>query len=280
MCKKIFMRVLLVLILLFVPLIVSVEAQLENSSQKNHPIENLVGEKLYYDVSFLWFKRLAEGSISLQRAEQPGTYLAVMQARTLGMAAFFTRNRIEKYQTLLEIGPTGLLRPLVHSSHTFKGSGDQQREKRTTYRFDFSARQVHYKKVKNGRVDADELLSLETDGPVFDILSAFYNLRIESFGKIAHRKIVLPTFHRKGVEEIVVAPVEKLSSSEQKFFADTTLLFKVLVDPSVFKTKGRDLYVGFDEKNRLEKGIIKNVIGLGDVKGVLRHDLSFFPPED
>ncbi|MCK4621352.1 MAG: DUF3108 domain-containing protein [Desulfuromonadales bacterium] len=274
------MRVLLVLILLFVPLIVSAEVQLENSSQKNHPIENLVGEKLYYDVSFLWFKRLAEGSISLQRAEQPGTYLAVMQARTLGLAAFFTRNRIEKYQTLLEIGPNGLLRPLVHSSHTFKGSGDQQREKRTTYTFDFSAGQVHYKKVKNGRVDADELLPLETDGPVFDILSAFYNLRIESFGKIAHRKIVLPTFHRKGVEEIIIAPAEKLSSSDQRFFGDTTLLCKVLVDPSVFKTKGRDLYVGFDEKNRLERGIIKNVIGLGDVKGVLRHDLSFFPAED
>jgi hypothetical protein len=238
------------------------------SESNVHPVESLVGEHLAYDVSFLWFKRLAEGSIRLERGEQPGTYLATMEARTRGFAAFVTKNRIEKYQTLMEIGPDGFLRPLLHSSHTFKGEGDQQKEKRTSYGFDYEKRQVHYHKVKYQRVDADELLPLETDGPVFDILSAFYNLRLEAFGPL-DQQINLPTFHRKGVEDIVVAPVAGQESGDSKFFASKGTLCKVLVDPSVFKTNGRELYVSFDENNRLERGVIKNVIGLGDVKGVL-----------
>lgn len=235
-----------------------------------HPVEQLVGEQLAYDVSFLWFKRLAAGSIRLERGEQPGTYLAIMEARTRGFAAFVTKNRIEKYQTLMEIGPDGFLRPLVHSSHTFKGQGKDQKEKLTSYLFDYEKRQVQYKKIKYHRVAADELVPLGTDGPVYDILSAFYNLRLEAFGTLADQEIRMPTFHRKGVEEIVVAPVTKLNNGDKQFFTTKGTLCKVLVDPSVFKTNGRELFVSFDENNRLERGIIKNVIGLGDVKGVLR----------
>ena len=187
-----------------------------------------------------------------------------------GFAAFVTKNRIEKYQTLMEVGPDGFLRPIVHSSHTFKGTGKEQREKKTSYTFDYATQQVHYKKIKYNRIDADEMLPLETDGPVFDILSAFYNLRLGAFGKLEEQAIHLPTFHRKGVEEIVVAPAPKLKHSERKFFATEGTLCKVLVDPSVFKTNGRELFVSFDANNRLERGIIKDVIGLGDVKGVLR----------
>ena len=235
-----------------------------------HPVEQLVGEELAYDVSFLWFKRLAEGTIRLERGEAPGTYLATMEARTRGFAALVTKHRIEKYQTVMEVGPDGLLRPLLHSSHTFKGQGEKQKEKLTSYRFDYETKQVHYQKVKYRRVAADELLPLEVEGPVFDILSAFYNLRLESFGAIGNQEIHMPTFHRKGVEDIVVAPAGKLNGSEKKFFASNGALCKVLVDPSVFKTKGRELFVSFDKENRLERGIIKNVIGLGDVKGILR----------
>jgi len=266
MLKRI-IRITIFINVFFLLLITSAKADI---APQLHPVERLVGEQLAYDVSFLWFKRLAEGTIRLQRGEVPGTYLATMEARTRGFAAFVTKHRIEKYQTLMEIGPDGLLRPLLHSSHTFKGQGEQQKEKRTSYRFDYDTRQVHYKKIKYHRIAADEFLPLETEGAVFDILSAFYNLRLESFGVIGSQEIRLPTFHRKGVEDIVVAPVAKLKSSEKSFFAGNGALCKVLVDPSVFKTNGRELFVSFDKENRLERGIIKNVIGLGDVKGVLR----------
>ena len=107
-------------------------------------------------------------------------------------------------------------------------------------------------------------------GPVFDILSAFYNLRLGAFGDLEQQSIHMPTFYRKGVEDIVVTPITAKNNTDAQFFAPGGSLCKVLVDPSVFKTSGRELYVSFDKNNRLERGIIKNVIGLGDVKGVLR----------
>lgn len=259
-----------ILVALFVIISVPITTVVAAPLEKAHPVEQLVGEQLSYDVSFLWFKHLAEGSICLTRGEQPGTYLAVMEARTLGFASFVTKNRIEKYQTVMEIGPNGLLRPLIHSSHTFKGTGDAQKEKLTSYQFDYLNKQVQYKKIKYNRVDTDELLPLETDVPVYDILSAFYNLRLEAFGSL-DKKIQVPTFHRKGVEEIVVVPATELKNDDRNFFSAQGTLCKVLVDPSIFKTNGRELFVSFDKSNRLERGIIKNVIGLGDVKGVLRH---------
>jgi len=235
----------------------------------NQPIERLVGEKLSYDVSFLWFDHLAEGTISLTRGQQPDTYVATLEARTRGFAAFVTNNRVERYQTIMEIGPDGFLRPLVYSLRTLKGKGKNQREKVTSYSFDYEHRQVTYRKIKDHVIHADDILPLKTDDQIFDILSAFYSLRIGSFGPIDQRKIHMPTFHRKGVEEIVVAPIKK-TGENKRFFADDKTLCKVLVDPEVFNTNGRDLLVSFDENNRPQKAVVKNVIGLGDVKGVLR----------
>lgn len=238
-----------------------------------HPVEQLVGERLDYDISFLWFDRLAEGTISMERGEQPGTYLVVMEARTLGLAAFFTRHRVERYQTLMEIGPDGLLRPLRYSSHTFKGTGDQQREKRISYEFDFNQRQAHYLRIKDQRVRTDEQVLLPGDGPVFDILSAFVNLRLGVYGSF-DREIRIPTLYKTKVEDLVIAPPTRLSSGDKKFLERGGALCRVLVDPSVFKTNGEELFLSFDRQARLVRGIIKDVIGLGDVRGVLRNEAA------
>lgn len=243
---------------------------LDVSIPVSHPIESLVGEELTYDVSFLWFDHLAVGTIRLSRGEQAGTYLAVLEASTRGFAAMVTRDRIESIQTLMELGEDGLLRPLVHGSHSFKGKGDKQQEKITSYSFDYQAHQVKFQKIKNNRIYDDELLPLETDGPVYDILSAFYNLRSGSFGPLDGEQIVFPTFHRKGIEEIVFAPVDRDELQDADFFSTRNILRKILVDPEIFKTSGRDLLVSFDDSGRPQKAVVKNVIGLGDVKGVLR----------
>jgi len=236
----------------------------------DHPIQSLVGESLSYDISFLWFDHLAEGSLQLFPGEETGTFLIVLQAKTLGVAALFTRNRVEKYQTLMEIGASGLLQPLWHSSHTIKGSGKSRSEKITRYVFDYAAHQVRYQKLKNGKAYANKLYPLEENKQLFDILSALYNLRLGFYGELGKDHLLIPTFHRKGPQDIVVDPLQKKSRKDQKFFATDPVQCHILVDPSVFGTKGRDILASFDALMRPHKGIIKNVIGLGDVRGKLR----------
>ena len=268
--KKVILLLLMVLVFGFGAAISFALPSTVADLSPSHPAEGLIGEELTYDVSFLWFDRLATGSVRFSKGEKPGTYLAVLEARTRGFAAMVTKDRIERIQTLMEIDENGMLRPLVHGSHSFKGKGDKQRERVTSYTFDYQTRQVKFQKVVNNRIYDVEYLPLDTDQPVFDLLSAFYNMRIGSFGPIDGNQIVFSTFHRRGVEEIVVAPVDRDSLKNGDFFAPNAILRKVLVDPEIFKTSGRDLLISFDETGRPQKAVVKNVIGLGDVRGVLR----------
>ncbi|WP_321371423.1 DUF3108 domain-containing protein [uncultured Desulfuromusa sp.] len=260
-------KILFLFLMLSIPSMSSYSAEVSTTP---HPIESLVGELFTYEISFLWFDHLAEGSIQLTRGEQPGTYLVVMQAKTLGAAAFFTRHRIEKYQTLMRVGPSGFLQPLWHSSHTIRGQDDSRSEKITKNTFDYASGRVRYQKIKNDKAYKDEWYAMEKDKPLFDILSALYNLRLGFYGQPGEEVIHIPTFHRKGTQDIVVEPLLELSSRDRKYFAEDSFKSRVLVDPSVFGTKGRDILVSFDAKMRPDKGIIKDVIGLGDVRGNLR----------
>lgn len=235
-----------------------------------HPIETLVGEFLEYDISFLWFDHLAEGHIALSEGTEEGTYLVTMEAKTLGLAAFFTRNRVEKFKTLMRIGPDGRLVPLWHSSHTVRDKEHGQSEKITRYTFDYAKGRVRYQKIKNDRAYKDEWFDLDDGVNQFDILSALYNLRLGYFGAVGSERIMIPTFHRKGPQDIVVEPLKKISTKDRRFFGGDDCMTRILVDPSVFGTKGRDILAAFDSSMRPGKGIIKNVIGLGDVRGVLR----------
>jgi len=254
---------------LMLPSFVVAAAQIQT-----HPITSLLGEKLEYDISFLWFDHLAEGSISLIRGEEDGTYLVTMEAKTLGVAAFFTRNRVEKFQTLMRIGNDGLLQPLWHSSHTLRDKENGSSEKISRYIFDYENQQVRYQKSKNNRTYKDQWFELESDNQLFDILSALYNLRLGYFGSVGKERLLVPTFHRKGQQDIVVEPLTDLCEKDRKFFSSAATTARILVDPSVFGTKGRDVLASFDAMMRPQKGIIKNVIGLGDVRGTLR------PPDD
>jgi Protein of unknown function (DUF3108) len=245
-----------------------------SAQTQSHPVNSLLGEKLEYDISFLWFDHLAEGTISLIRGEEDGTYLVTMEAKTLGVAAFFTRNRVETFKTLMRIGSGGLLQPIWHSSHTLRDKANGKSEKISRYTFDYENRQVRYQKIKNNRAYDDQWFELETDNQLFDILSALYNLRLGYFGSVGKERLLVPTFHRKGQQDIVIEPLTDLCKKDQKFFSSAATTARILVDPSVFGTKGRDVLASFDAMMRPQKGIIKNVIGLGDVRGTLR------PPDD
>lgn len=260
---------LLVALAVFILIPLSSYAAVEAPATE-HPVDALVGEHLEYDISFLWFDKLAEGAISLRPGDEEGTYLVTMEARTLGVAAFFTRNRVEKFQTLMRVDGDGLLIPLWHSSHTVRDKKKGRTEKVTRYTFDYDKNQVRYEKIKNKKVYNDKIFELDGATQHFDILSALYNLRLGRFGDVGDERILVPTFHRKGPQDIVVEPLNEVSSKDRRFLADTECKTRILVDPSVFGTKGRDILAAFDDGMRPSKGIIKNVIGLGDVRGALR----------
>ncbi len=258
---------LLPLILLPTPFVEAFAADSLTKASAN----SLLGEKLTYKVSFLWFKKIALAEISFETGEKKGTYLATLTAKTRGMAAFFTRNRVETFTTLMEEGPAGLLRPLLQVSDTKKGKGKKTTHRLTSYTYDYDTNQVGYSKTINGIAQHKYMLPMVNDKPTYDFLTAFYNLRLGRLGAVEPgHDIKLSAFSRKGPEEIIISRLVEEEQQRLKFPMGL-LLCKVLMSPDTFKTKGRDVYVGFDSQLRPKLAVIKNVIGLGDVHGELVH---------
>lgn len=266
------MKYIISILLLFV-LVVSVQPSIASTaptpSDAQLALDKLVGEQLRYRVSFLWFSKIALGEISLQSGEKPGTYLATLKAETKGLTAFFTRDRVETFTTLMEVGPNGLLRPIAQTSDTHKGKNSNVETRQTTYSYDFDKRKVGYTKTVNGTKEMDIEMPMPEGRDIYDFLTAFYNLRLGRFGTAEpDRDIAVTAFSRKGPEKIVITRVTGKIQRKLRFDSDN-ILCRVVLDPETFKTKGKEVYVGFDGQWRPQRAVIPNVVGMGDVKGVL-----------
>jgi hypothetical protein len=238
-------------------------------------IELLLGEKLDYDISFLWLDRLAEAHIRFEQGESPGTFRGTLVAKTRGMAAWVTQDRKQEYVSLMDRAPDGRLRSLMHEAHTIKGSGKDRQDRFKRYTFDHQKGQVRYQKLADGQqVDA---MTFPMEGePPNDILTAMFNFRAGFFGPITAGSVYrIPTFNRRGISEIVIEVLEPGAASEGRrkdfpFFPAGGMLCRVTVDRDVFETGEGALYGWFDNFGRPARGIVENVLGLGNVQGILR----------
>jgi len=229
-----------------------------------------VGEYLVYDISFLWFERLAEGRLSLVVGERPGTYRAVLEAKTLGIAAWLTGNRVQRYVSQMEMGSDGRLRSLSFESHIIKGEGSRYSDTTRRYTFDHDKNQVRYQRARKGKFYKDELLPMSGQAAPNDVLTAFYNFRAGFLGPVQPgRRYAIPTFSRKGSEDILVEILTPGERPDDPFFPSGGLLGRVTLDEEVLDTGGGAVYVWFDDLGRPQRGIVENVIGLGDVRGML-----------
>jgi hypothetical protein len=241
-------------------------------NEGTEPFRAMIGEELVYDIGFLWFDHLAKGTLSLAKTEKPGNYRIVLEARTSGVVKWLTRHRVQRYESIAELGPGGRLRSLVHESHVIKGTGEGRKDRFKRYVFDHENRQVLYTRAYEGKFFEEESCPMDSTDPPNDILAAFYNLRAGAFGSLkAGGRYRIPTFNRKGT---AVIDVEVLTDEERRGvhdFPEGGLVARAVLDEEILDTTGGGIYVWFDEEGRPARGIVENVIGAGNVRGLLRH---------
>jgi len=232
-------------------------------------LQRLVDLKQSYAISFLWFDRLAEGSLSLQREGAAGHFRAVLEARSLGAAAWLTADRVQRYETVMEWSPAeGRLRPIEHSAHMIKGRGKKRTDQTKYYLFNDSEHRVEVKRIRNGEVTSGRVLTLAGELPD-DFLTAFFNFTLGVYGPVKEGgRYSIPSLTRHGettIEAEILPPAEWPSGS---FFPHTGLLLKVILDPDVLDTGGGAVYALLGSNGLPQRGIVENVLGLGDVRGV------------
>lgn len=229
-----------------------------------------------YQLDFLIFNNIAEGELKLDETRQPNVQRAELIGRTLGLASWLTGERTQRYIATMEVREDGTLCSLLYESQVLKRRFGRWKTTRKRFKFDPEKREVVLEKEKNGDFIRKKAFSIP-DGPFpVDILTGFYNLRAGSYGPLlAGARLEVPTVTSKGLSTIVVDVLTPDQQEKQGFSPDKQgVLLQVSLDPEVFETTDGGLYLWLDEDGKPSRGIVGNVIGLGDVKGYLREEGS------
>ncbi len=230
-------------------------------------------EQHAYTLDFLFFKNLAEGSLQLTATDQPNVLRAELVGRTRGIAAWLTGDRVQRYISFMEKMADGSLRSLSHESEILKRSFDRLVRRSKHYRFDYERRTVFLEKGKDGIFHPAQQFDLPTGQSPVDILTGFYNLRAGCYGELTPgRHIEIPTFTSKGFSMIDIEVHASAQRPHPDFFPARGALLQVTVDPDVFETSDGGMFIWFDEQGQPARGIVENVIDMGDVRGHLKED--------
>lgn len=237
--------------------------------------QDLVAEHHVYSLDFLVFRNLAEGELRLRAADQPGVLRAELIGRTLGVAAWLTGDRTQRYISFMEKQADGSLRSLSHESQILKRKADGWQNRRKHYRFDYVQRKVFQTKARSGGFSPSKEFDLPAGEQPVDILTGFYNLRAGCYGAlIPGRRLEIPSFSSKGLSTIGIEVLLPAERQELTFFPSNGTLLQVTLDPEVFETTDGNMYIWFNDSGQPARGILENVIGLGDVRGRLRKEAS------
>lgn len=248
-------------------------SQLSAQQLPVHDLDTLAGEHDIYDLDFLFFSNLAEGEIKLEAMDASGSYRAELVGRTLGVAAWLTGDRTQRYTSTMEKTADGRLRSLVHESQIIKRKGGEWKNRSKRYRFDYLQGKVFQEKGRDNIYRPGKVFDLPLDSPApVDLLTAFYNLRSGVYGKVeAGKRIFIPTLSSKGMTKIEIA-VLAADERDELSYPDHGHLLKVILDPEVFETGGGAIYLWFDAGGQLMRGVVEDVIGMGDVIGQQREE--------
>jgi hypothetical protein len=243
------------------------EAQEVGAEQE---IQQMVGENYLYAIDFLFFKRLAEGELRLSETDRPNIYRAELIGRTLGIASWLSGDRTQTYTSVMELTPEGSLRSIEHTARIVKRKWGKWRDRGRHHRYDYTQGIVFEEKSKEGVVSSRKERKIPDGQQPVDMLAAFYNLRAGVYGPlISGSQFLIPTYSGKGFSTIAVTVLTVEQQAKQEFFPSHGLLLSATLDPEVFDTDSGNLFFWFDAAGIPERGIVEDLIGMGDVRGSL-----------
>jgi len=265
-------RLLLLIIFLVLPasLIFSDQdngAIAQVSVQPETRVETLLTQDVSYDLGFLWLDEVAIADFKLTRGDAPDLYIASLSARTLGIAATLTGNRQHRYESLMRLMPDGSFRSERHTSQIEKRGVIRTK----IYRFDYEKKEVGYQYSKNGKMVDEKVLSIDGEVLPGDVLTIYFNLVAGVYGPMevgAHYEV--PAFNKKGTGSITIDFLPSKERPKKSFFGDDLLICRVQVDQEIFDTKDGVVFIGYNGKRLPERGIVADILGIGDVRGVMK----------
>lgn len=236
-------------------------------------LQSLIDLDRHYNLSFLWFDRLAVGQLSFRRDPSgPNRFRAILDARTLGVAAWLTGDRKQNYETLMELTPQGRFVAIEFRSMIHKKKEGQVIEQTKRYQFEPATRTIFITRQKAGQQGDEKPLKIVCESCPVDFLTAGFNFISGADGPLEAgvRKEIL-TFTEKGERNISIEVLSAADWPQTPFLKKGRgILLKIILPTEVLDTGGGAVYALLDEKILPQRVIVENVLGLGDVRGELR----------
>ncbi len=205
-------------------------------------ISRFAGEKLFIDISFLWFENAAKAEIGLYK-NKDGSFYSILEAETLGFVGFFSSYRKHVYRAEHEVVEGG--KRLRTTRFTREVTIADEVEK-TVNIMDYKNRVNKWYKFLNEQIISKGSREIPP-GVQFDgILSAFYNFRNGAYGPFKEgADYTINTIPEKNTAQF---KVHVLSAEEENTLrqiqdrpqADTHAL-RVTIPPEIFKTANGEL---------------------------------------
>ncbi|MFQ5692309.1 MAG: DUF3108 domain-containing protein [Nitrospinota bacterium] len=234
----------------------------------------VVEEVLVYDISFLFFRNAAVGTLTMKYLPERGLYEGVVKAQTRGFIGFFSLYRQDEYRSLMRLSPNGRLIPVeFHRQVTMGGS----RSSSATY-LDYERGIMLFRSTEGYGDEAE----VETKthripaGFVYeDFISAFFNLRRGIYGPIQPgrevRVLSLPTRkwfkeHQKKPQYFDVKVGERTVNED----GVSRILVSITVPKELFGQKVGAIQFQIREDHVPSRIFVKDAIFFGDMRGSLR----------
>ncbi|GJL80263.1 MAG: hypothetical protein NPINA01_32520 [Nitrospinaceae bacterium] len=235
------------------------------SFQPEGDIRRFVGETLYFDISFLWFKNAATAYVGFY--EKNGEYYSYLDAQTKGFVGFFTAYRRHIYQTSFEIIDGGKrVRPKRFMREVIEGGSVE----RADHFFDYQTREHRWRQTQDEITEDSGTEDIPPGTNFDDVLTAFYNFRNSVYGPIRkNEKYVIKTIPEKGHDEITihVREIEEVNKvrKEEGREPGEDLLVDIVVPKSIFKTESGIIRLWASKHYIPIESTIKDYIFLGDL---------------
>lgn len=233
--------------------------------------EFFAGEELFYEISFLFLKKVAVARMSFKPAEQKGRYIANLQGETLGVVGWLAKYRTDNYRAVMEeIDGGKRLRSISFDESVKIG----KKTRVYSHEFNYQTRKWSKRSTRRGVRTRSSESDIPEGKTYDDFLCASYNFRFGVYGPIERGKtFTIPTFPRKGSSSYEIKIANKAEEDRMRV-ADKVgemaeYLIKLKLDPEITDSK-TGLIEGWLSKDICPvEGIIKDVILFGDVHGKL-----------
>ncbi|WP_456480502.1 DUF3108 domain-containing protein [Nautilia sp.] len=218
-----------------------------------------------YYAKYGWFGTIAEAKGVYENNKT--TYKIVTVSKAKGLAAVLSKHMVQKY-TSYGIIKNRLLIPTAYISFRKKGKDVYKR----IYLFDHKNKKIHRLRYKNSHLEGEEDLKYYTPD---DVLSLYFNLPYylkKNPGKKLYTFYALGGRKTDGRVDVTFPKGKELKKIKNTFDNTKGVYIKANLYNKVFAGDKGILYLVIEPKNWVTlKGMVKNVLKIGDLKGGIKN---------